>query len=83
MSWPFSCAGLKASIVDRRHHGRCPLGEITKSMSTSDPVTAWRVSWISPEKRSASQSLASLLGTPIRKVLLSAESTEVFFSHMS
>src|SRR5713226_1364191 len=56
---------------------------MTKSMSTSEPVTAWRVSWISPEKRSSSQSLASLLGTPIRNLLPSAETTDVFLSHMS
>src|ERR1700694_5305636 len=38
---------------------------------------------MSPAKRSSSQSLASLLGTPIRNVLPSAVSTDVFFSHMS
>jgi hypothetical protein len=56
---------------------------MTKSMSTSEPVTACSVSWMRPEKRSSSQSLASLLGTPMRKVLPSADTTDVFLSHMS
>jgi hypothetical protein len=73
--------------LGRRDDGRlrCNLDavEMTKLMSTSEPVTACSVSWMSPENLSSSQSLASLLGTPIRKVPPSAEMTEVFLSHMS